>query len=446
MKKKTGNNLKLTSKHIKKRITINPETIDNLFIEPDKQNKSPNKTSKTKDTNENIINNANSAKRKESDIDMFTEGRSFEEIDKNKYIKTLIGVNNLFKNDILNKNAKKKVEDKKEKFIQKINTYLCERSLYQEIDMNLKIKNNEKINNIINKLCEYFDDNFIYYEYSNNKQLSINKISEGDLLTYRNLFRKMEDNSSKEENIKQLDYINTMNDLYRKYNKEQKLFYIITTLIAYSFNYNKKYPLIFTDSKVLEKQLEQREIKANKIKNNLSKKKRKNSLDNSKNSNSRKASADNNKRKNSLRKKSVDSDEDEEDLDELINDSPLGVDELYVGNIFNFFINNYSKRAFNVFSNFQFEGGAFRKCKRQIVKVDNKNENNVINIKVEGVIFDEQLKNLTEYLKNELKDFSYSVKLNKVKNTKNFYKENEDIENEYNRFEFKNNEFYYYKQ
>ena len=444
--KKKARNSKESIKHTKRKTTIDPETVDNLYIESEKQNKSPYKTSKTKDLNENIVNNLNSVKRKESDIDMFTEGRSFEEIDKNKYIKTLIGVNNLFKNDILNKNAKKKLDDKNDKYLQKINTFLCERALYQEIDMDLKIKNNEKINNIITKLCEYVDENFIYYEYSNNKQLSINKISDGDLLMYRNLFKKIEDNNSKEENIKQLDYINTMNDLYKKYNKEQKSFYIITTLIAYSFNYNKKYPLIFTGSKVIEKQLEQREIITNKIKNNLSKKKRTNNIDNSKNNNSRKPSTEINKRKNSLRKKSVDSDEDEEDLEELINDSPLGVDELFVGNVFNFFINNYSKRAFNIFSDFQFEGGAFRKCKRQIVKMDNKNENNVINIKVEGVIFDEQIKNLTEYLKNELKDISYSTKLNKVRNTKNFYRENENIENEYSRFEFKNNEFYYYKQ
>ena len=55
--KKKARNSKESIKHTKRKTTIDPETVDNLYIESEKQNKSPYKTSKTKDLNENIVNN-----------------------------------------------------------------------------------------------------------------------------------------------------------------------------------------------------------------------------------------------------------------------------------------------------------------------------------------------------------------------------------------------------
>jgi hypothetical protein len=85
---------------------------------------------------------------------------------------------------------------------------------------------------------------------------------------YKNYENVNVDNNyiSKEEYIKQLDYANTLNDLIIKYNVDKKLFYIITPLYTYSFNYNKDIPLLITSSKTLESQLKRNGVKIIKFK------------------------------------------------------------------------------------------------------------------------------------------------------------------------------------
>ena len=121
------------------------------------------------------------------------------------------------------------------------------------------------------------ENNFFYYEFSNTRNMSFNKLSEGDYLLFRPFIKEFdnpEKNSSNKENyFKQMDFINTMNNLYYKYTINKKLFFIITPLYSFSFDYNKEIPLLLTNSKTLEIELNKNDIKLIKINNKFEKNK-----------------------------------------------------------------------------------------------------------------------------------------------------------------------------
>ena len=302
------------------------------------------------------------------------------------------------------------LEKEEDNLLQISSEFLPDRALYKEVEINLKIKENHNyLNYIMKKLSEYFDINFIFYEYSNSKHFSNYKISEGDELILRTYCKEIDEKINifldSKIHIKILDRLNVLNDLFKTYNIKQSYFYIFTPNMDFSFNYKKNIPLVFSNSDKLKKKLKQKSINikiiANKLINEIK-------IENS---------------------------------DGIKKEPILGVEKLFVGNVFNHIINDNILKPLNIFSIFQFEGSIYRKCKKQVIITDN----NVIYIKIRGVIFDEQIHNMVIYFLKFFDDADFSVKLNKFRKTTNFYLENELITNAYSLFEYRNKLFHYYK-
>ena len=394
---------------------------------------------------EDILNNKidETPKKEKEKENIFTAGLSYEKIDQNKYNKALTNFNHLFGKDLNKINNNRKSIEKKDKNVQKSNKFLSERILYKaiEIEFNLENDDNKKRKNkneIISSLNNFLSEqkNFFYYEFSNTRNISFNKLSESDYLLFRPFikeFDNIEDNnsSSKEEYIKQLDYVNTMNNLYYKFNINKQLFFIITPLYTFSFDYNKEFPLLLTNSKTLEIELNNNNIQIIKIKTKLEK---------------NKYNLDLNKEDTKNREK-TNNDINEDEIDEVEN-SLIGIKKLYTGLFYNYFINKNITKPFNIFSNFEFEGGIYRKCKFQIINVNNINNNNngKILIKIEGIIFDENINKIVSLMKEDLKISNFNIRLNKIRNTSCFYLENKEIESCFDKFDFKKDTFYFYKQ
>ena len=408
----------------------------------EKKNKKMNK-----EELEEILNNKNydspkKEKGKEKE-NIFTAGLSYEKIDQNKYNKALTNFNHLFGKDLNKINNNRKSIEKNDKKVQISKKFLSQRILYKsiEIEFNLEnddIKKRKNKNEIISSLNNFLSEqkNFFYYEFSNTRNISFNKLSESDYLLFRPFikeFDNIEDNnsSSKEEYIKQLDYVNTMNNLYYKFNINKQLFFIITPLYTFSFDYNKEFPLLLTNSKTLEIELNNNNIQIIKIKTKLEK---------------NKYNLDLNKEDTKNREK-TNNDINEDEIDEVEN-SLIGIKKLYTGLFYNYFINKNITKPFNIFSNFEFEGGIYRKCKFQIINVDNINNNNngKILIKIEGIIFDENINKIVSLMKEDLKISNFNIRLNKIRNTSCFYLENKEIESCFDKFDFKKDTFYFYKQ
>ena len=408
----------------------------------EKKNKKMNK-----EELEEILNNKNydspkKEKGKEKE-NIFTAGLSYEKIDQNKYNKALTNFNHLFGKDLNKINNNRKGIEKNDKKVQISKKFLSQRILYKsiEIEFNLEnddIKKRKNKNEIISSLNNFLSEqkNFFYYEFSNTRNISFNKLSESDYLLFRPFlkeFDNIEDNnsSSKEEYIKQLDYVNTMNNLYYKFNINKQLFFIITPLYTFSFDYNKEFPLLLTNSKTLEIELNNNNIQIIKIKTKLEK---------------NKYNLDLNKEDTKNREK-TNNDINEDEIDEVEN-SLIGIKKLYTGLFYNYFINKNITKPFNIFSNFEFEGGIYRKCKFQIINVNNINNNNngKILIKIEGIIFDENINKIVSLMKEDLKISNFNIRLNKIRNTSCFYLENKEIESCFDKFDFKKDTFYFYKQ
>ena len=385
---------------------------------------------------------------KKENVNIFTAGLSYEKIDQNKYNKALTNFNHLFGKDLNKINNNKKEIEKKDKKVQISTKFLYERALYKaiEIEFNLEKNDNKKIKSkkdIISLLNTFLNNrkNFFCYEFSNARNISFNKLSEGDYLLYRLYIKELDNidinSNNKEEYIKQLDYVNTMNNLYYKFNINKKLFYIITPLYSFSFDYNKEIPLLINNSKALEVELNKNDIKIIKFKTKLEKKNSK--LGSNKKESQNKETMNYN---SDINKMEINEDETNEK-----ENSPLGIQRLHIGLFYNYFINQNISKPFNVYSNFEFEGGIYRKCKFQIINVNTfGNTNDNFLIKIEGIIFEESINQMVNYIRNELNIDFFSVRLNKINNTSSFYLENENIESNFDRFDIKKDNFYFYKQ
>ena len=408
----------------------------------EKKNKKMNKEELEEILNNKTYDSPKKEKGKEKE-NIFTAGLSYEKIDQNKYNKALTNFNHLFGKDLNKINNNRKGIEKNDKKVQISKKFLSQRILYKsiEIEFNLENDDNKKRKNkneIISSLNNFLSEqkNFFYYEFSNTRNISFNKLSESDYLLFRPFikeFDNIEDNnsSSKEEYIKQLDYVNTMNNLYYKFNINKQLFFIITPLYTFSFDYNKEFPLLLTNSKTLEIELNNNNIQIIKIKTKLEK---------------NKYNLDLNKEDTKNREK-TNNDINEDEIDEVEN-SLIGIKKLYTGLFYNYFINKNITKPFNIFSNFEFEGGIYRKCKFQIINVNNINNNNngKILIKIEGIIFDENINKIVSLMKEDLKISNFNIRLNKIRNTSCFYLENKEIESCFDKFDFKKDTFYFYKQ
>ena len=426
---------------------LNQEEIDTIiaYSQEDLKKKETFQKKNAKKSQSTILPKELNAQKKDSNINIFTEGISYEKIDHKKYNKALSNFNKLFTKDL---NKTNKQEEQKEKKGQISKKFLYQRALYKGMEIEIKFnqdktRNSKSIDEIISLLNKFFitENNFVYYEYSNTRNISFNKLSEGDMFSFRYFYKNYEnvnvDNNyiSKEEYIKQLDYANTLNDLIIKYNVDKKLFYIITPLYTYSFNYNKDIPLLITSSKTLESQLKRNGVKIIKFKKNQNKDK-----DKDKDKQNKGSASKNNNDKSDI------NDEEEEELDN--NSFPIGISQLYVGLLYNLFVNQNMLKPFNIFSDYEFEGCLFRKCKTQIVKMKKNIENNsdYILVKVEGVIFEEGIQKMIDFFKNKIDINNFNIRLNKIKSTGIFYKENKEIETSFDRLEFRDNNFHFYKQ
>ena len=417
MKRRTDKNEPI--KLEKKNKIIKKEEIDSLFKEEQKNEK------------------------QKENVNMFTAGLSYEKIDQNKYNKALTNFNHLFGKDLNKSNNNKKGIEKNEKNNQISKKYLYERALYKDIEIEINLENNgnknikdkKEIKLLLNKFL-IDENNLIYYEYSNTRNVSFNKLSEGDYLPYKSFIKEIDDiDNNKEDYIKQLDYVNTMNNLYYKFNNNKKKFFIITPLYSFSFDINKEIPLLFTNSKTLEIELNKNNIQIIKLK---SKSEKNNNIINiNKEDFKNKEEINNNVNKMDIN----------EDETNRIENIPLGVSKLYIGLLFNYFANKNISKPFNIFSDFQFEGGIYRKCKFEIIdlKSINNNKGNIL-VKIDGIIFEENIYKIVNYIRNELRINFFSVRLNKIKSTSYFYKENKEIESNFNKFDFKKDNFYFYKQ
>ena len=377
--------------------------------------------------------------KKKENINIYTAGLSYEKIDQNKYNKDLTNFNHLFGKDLNKRNNNKKGAEKTDKKVQISKKFLYERVLYKDIEIEINLENNnikkdEEKKEIISLLNKFLTDkkNFFYYEFSNSKNISFNKLSEGDYLSYKSFIKEfdiIENNSSnKEEYIKKVDYVNTMNSLYYQFIINQKIFYIITPLYSFSFDFNKEIPLLLTNSKTLEIELKKNNIQIIKLIDKLEKNKN---------------NVNSNEFKNVEKPNNNKMDINEEEMIKK-DQIPIGVSKLYSGLLYNYFINKNILKPFNIFSNFEFEGGIFRKCKYQIINVNNNNEN--IIVKIEGIIFGENINKIINYIRKELKINYFSFRLNNIKSTSYFYMDNNEAESNSNKFDIKKEYFYYYKQ
>ena len=381
--------------------------------------------------------------KKKENINIFTAGLSYEKIDHNKYNKALTNFNHLFGKDLNKGNNNKKGPEKIDKKVQISKKYLYERVLCKNIEIEINLENNnikkdEDKKEIILLLNTFLSEknNFFYYEFSNSKHISFNKLSEGDMLLYKSFIKELDiiDNnnaSNKEEYIKQVDYVNTMNSLYYQFIINQKLFYIITPLYSFSFDFKKEIPLLLTNSKTLEVELKKNNIQIIKLKDKLEK--------NKININSNESRNTEKTKNNNINKMDIN---EEETI--KIEHAPFGVSKLYSGLLYNYFVNKNILKPFNIFSDFEFEGGIFRKCKYQIINVNNNNEN--IIIKIEGIIFGKSIDKIINYIRKELKINYFSMRLNNIKSTSCFYMDDKEIESYSNKFDIKKEYFYFYKQ
>lgn len=390
-----------------------------------------------------VLNKENNKEKKKEEknkenINIFTAGLSYEKIDHNKYNKALTNFNHLLGKD-WNKGNNKKGEEKMDKKVQISKQFFFERVLYKDIEIEINLENNnikkvEDRKEIILLLNKFLTEknNIFYYEFSNTKNISFNKLSEIDYLSYKSFIKDfdiIENNSNnKEDYIKQVDYVNTMNSLYYQFIINQKLFYIITPIYSFSFDFNKEIPLLLTNSKTLENELKKNNIQIIKLKDKLEK---------------NKININSNESKNIEKTNNNKMDINEEEINK-IEYAPFGISKLYSGLLYNYFINKNSLKPFNVFSNFEFEGGIFRKCKYQIINTENRSEN--IIVKIEGIIFGENISKIINYIRKVLNLNYFSIRLNNIKSTSYFYMDNKEIESNSNKVEIKKENIYFYKQ
>ena len=407
-----------------------PEKIENTKLE--KKNKALKKEEL------DLILKEEKDKEKKKDINVYTAGLTYDKIDHNTYNKTLTNLNHLLGKD-WNKRNNKKVAEKIDKKVQILKQFSFERVLYKDIEIEINLENNniKKVDDkkeIILLLNKFLTEknNFFYYEFSNSKNISFNKLSEIDYLSYKSFIKDfdiIENNSNnKEDYIKQVDYLNTMNSLYYQFIINKKLFYIITPIYSFSFDFNKEIPLLLTNSKTLENELKKNNIQIIKLKDKLVK----NKININQNESKNMEKTNNNK---------MDINEEEMIKKDQI---PIGVSKLYSGLLYNYFINKNILKPFSIFSNFEFEGGMFRKCIYQIINIENSSEN--IIVKIEGIILGENISKIINYIRKELKLNYFSIRLNNIKSTSYFYMDNKEIESNSNKVEIKKENLYFYKQ
>ena len=318
-------------------------------------------------------------------------------------------------------NEKKKYEKK--------NEFESDKSLIKhlEIEIIFNIKNNSsnsnkksnltKINNKIKSINEYFSNkNIFYYEYSNTRNISTITIGKIDNNLYESYYKNelinqiqlsSIKNNEHLQKIKIIDYISSLNSVYNNALLNKEFFYIVNPMHTYYFDMKIK-KLYLSNIIRIENILEENGILYKKI-------------------GPLKEELENNKKKNEYNILKF-------------NDFPVIIDKFYMMNFFNVFINNGSEvKSFNIYSPFNFEGATCRKCKIYQETFE-KEEKTIISIHIYGILFENNIKEIIDYLKNTIKCKSFSIKLNKIKSTESFFRINKNLKRSIDWFEYKDSE------
>ena len=320
-------------------------------------------------------------------------------------------------------NEKKKYEKK--------NEFESDKSLIKHLEIEIifnlknnsssssKTSNSNKINNMIKSISEYFSNkNIVYYEYSNTRNISTITIGKIDNNLYESYYKNelinqiQLDSIKNNENLKKIKIIDYISSLYSVYNNallNKEFFYIVNPMHTYYFDMKIK-KLYLSNIIRIENILEENGILYKKI-------------------GPLKEELENNKKKNEYNILKF-------------NDFPVIIDKFYMMNFFNVFINNGSEvKSFNIYSPFNFEGATCRKCKIY-QEIFEKEEKTIISIHIYGILFENNIKEIIDYLKNTIKCKSFSIKLNKIKSTESFFRINKNLKRSIDWFEYKDSFFF----
>ena len=416
-RKKNINQIKGNSDIINNILNNNKENSNNKI-----ENKSIKKSAFDQDLYSDYSNNQNSNSSNEKKNDENIPNYIMNVI---KKIHQDLNFDNQEKNLTNNKlqNEKKKYEKKSE--------FDSDKSLIKhlEIEIIFNIKNNSsnsnkksnltKINNKIKSINEYFSNkNIFYYEYSNTRNISTITIGKIDNNLYESYYKNelinqiqlsSIKNNEHLQKIKIIDYISSLNSVYNNALLNKEFFYIVNPMHTYYFDM-KIEKLYLSNIIRIENILEENEILYNKIQ-------------------PLKEELENNKKKNEYNILKF-------------NDFPVIIDKFYMMNFFNVFINNGSEvKSFNIYSPFNFEGATCRKCKIYQETFE-KEDMNIISIHIYGILFENNLKEIIDYLKNTIKCKKFSIKLNKIKSTESFFRINKNLKRPIDWFEYKDSFFF----
>ena len=322
-------------------------------------------------------------------------------------------------------NEKKKYEKK--------NEFESDKSLIKhlEIEIIFNLKNNSsnsnkksnsnsnQINNKIKCITEYFSNkNIFYYEYSNTRNISTITIGKIDNNLYESYYKNelinqiQLDSIKNNENLKKIKIIDYISSVYSVYNNallNKEFFYIVNPMHTYYFDM-KIEKLYLSNIIRIENILEENDILYNKI-------------------GPLKEELENNKKKNEYNILKF-------------NECPVIIDKFYMMNFFNVFINNGSEvKSFNIYSPFNFEGATCRKCKIY-QEIFEKEDKNIISIHIFGILFEYNIQEIIDYLKNTIKCKSFSIRLNKIKSTESFFRINKNLKRSIDWFEYKDSFFF----
>lgn len=379
-----------------------------------------------------------------------------EDIPDDQYNEMLKEISRSLNFDMPSKEHKKPstIKDFHQKKYEKYPSFQYDHNLHKEITIEILIELNENnvskqeyYNEIANEIKKELTaiENFVYYEFSNIQNISMSNYSKIDYANYYNLFQKKQImNEKTKRDIKEINLLTALSSLYQRFlHEDNSSFYFITPMHAFLFSnlkrkeddvnesdinallYHKQTIAVLSNTLLLDKQLQSNRIQYAKI---TPSKKPRSETD---------AEADYELNMDQFDK-------------EKYNNDPALVEGYYITILYNMMIDEYENKTFNLISPFPFEGSTFRENK---IKVDSyvKRDKSVyvICINVFGCIFESKLKSIIKLLskknsKTKLSktQYTYSMKLEKIEDTCEFFALNTNLSRSIERVEYKDNEYY----
>ena len=301
-------------------------------------------------------------------------------------------------------------------------------SLFKVVEIEIVSKKSEKFDDFKETMSNFFSDKdkFVYYEYSNTKNLTSFGMSQIDQISYESYFRnnfqlfftqnKMRSKIEMLDKLRKINYITALNELYKNFILNKAFFYIITPMHSFYFNlsetnetikestYSSSFTVI-SNTLRLEKILDECEIGYKKIELN-----------------------------------------DNDAPHSIFNENPAVIDSIYMTHFYNTFINEYKNKNFNIFAPFPFEEATTRRCKISFKTIEKKDQN-IIHIQLYGCVFQTELEKVITYLTNKKthhkqSEYSFSLKLTRIPTTDSFYMLNKKLKRPVEKVEYKDNSFY----